>query len=190
MAIPLAAIGLFTGATQLGSSFMQAGAIKSQARWESGQLENNAKLMDFQGKEAIRMGEKEAQQRALQVKKLAGRQRAVAAAQGIDVDSGSALDISQETAGMGALDIATIRNNAWKQAWGFQVQATNLRSQANMTRIQGKYNARQTLITGGMKAAGSIMSGFSSAGSGAGGGSTVVGVGTQPGQVGYGAMRI
>ena len=160
MAIPLAAIGLFTGATQLASGFMQAGAIKAQASWESGQLERNAALMDFQAKEAVRMGEKEAQQRALQTKKLMGRQRAVAAAQGIDVDSGSALDIAQETAGMGALDVATIRNNAWKQAWGFQVQASNARSQANMTRVQGKYNARQTLITGGMQAAGSIMSGF------------------------------
>lgn len=165
MAIPLAAIGLFTGATQLGSAFMQSSAIKAQAGWEAGQLERNAALMDFKAKEATRMGEKEAQQRALQTKKLMGRQRAVAAAQGIDVDSGSALDISQETAGMGALDIATIRNNAWKQAWGYQVQAADARATARFTKIQGKYAARQTLITGGMKAAGSIMSGFAEGGS-------------------------
>lgn len=139
---------------------MQSKAIKAQSSWESGQLERNAELMRYRASEATRMGEKEAQQRALQVKKLMGRQRAVAAAQGIDPDSGSALEVTQETAGMGALDIATIRNNAWKQAWGMRVEAGNMESQARFTRVSGKYNARNTLITGGLQAAGSIMSGF------------------------------
>lgn len=160
MAIPLLALGLMSGATSLASGYMQSQAIKSQAKWEANQMEQNAKLMEFRGKEATKQGEKDAQQRAMQTKKLMGRQRAVAAAQGIEVSDGSAMDIQQETAGMGALDIVTIRNNAWKQAWGYQAEGQNLRSSANMTRLAGKYNARTTLLTGGMKAATSIMSGF------------------------------
>lgn len=160
MAISLLALAGFQAATQIGSSIMQASAIRSQASWEAGQLERNAKLQEFQAKEAERIGEKEAQQKAMQIKKLMGRQRAVAAAQGIDIDSGSALDIQQDTAGLGALDIVTIRNNAWKQAWGYRVNASNLTSQSRMTRVAGKYNARSTLLTGGLQAAESILSGM------------------------------
>ena len=145
------------------SSSMQASAIRSQGIWESSQMEQNAKLMDFRAKESERMGEKQAQQRAMQIKKLQGRQRAVAAAQGVEVHSGSALDVQTETAGLGALDIATIRNNAWREAWGYKVEGTNLRSSANMTRIAAKQNARNTLVTGGMTAATQFASGWAKA---------------------------
>jgi hypothetical protein len=160
MAIPLLALAGFQAATQIGSSIMEASAIKSQARWEAGQLERTAQLQEFQAKEAVRLGEKDAQSKAMQVRKLMGRQRAVAAAQGIEVSDGSALDIQAETAGLGALDIVTIRNNAWKQAWGYRVNAADMQSQARFTRVAGKYNARSTLLTGGMNAATSIMGGM------------------------------
>lgn len=156
----------------MASAYMQSKAIKSQASWDASQMENNAKMMDFRSKEATKQGEKDAQQHAGQVKRLMGRQRAVAAAQGIEVSDGSAMELQQDTAGLGALDVVTIRNNAWKQAWGYGVEAGNLRSSANMTRVSAKYNARQTLITGGMQAASSIMSGYA-AGRGSAGGAGV-----------------
>jgi hypothetical protein len=169
MAIPLLALAGFQAATQIGSSIMQAQAIKSQSKFEASQLKMNAKLQRFQASEAIRMGENEAQRHAMSVKKLMGRQRAVAAASGIEVSDGSAMDIQQETAGMGALDILTIRNNAWKQAWGYRVSATDLENQARFTKIAGKYAARSTLLTGGMNAATSIMGGMNTAGGGTSG---------------------
>lgn len=168
MAIPLIALAALSAGSTLASSFSQAAAIKSQGIWESSQMKQNAKLMDFRAKEAERMGETTAQQRAMQIKKLQGRQRAVAAAQGVEVHDGSALDIQAETAGMGALDIATIRNNAWREAWGYKVEAGNLRSSAKMTSLSAKYKARTTLLTGGMKAATQFMSGFETSGGGGG----------------------
>lgn len=160
MEIPLAAIGLFSGITGFGSSIMSASAQRAEGSYLAGQYERNAQLAEFKAKESIRMGETEAQKAALQNKRLQGRQRAVAAAQGIDPDSGSALDIAQETAGLSALDQVTIRNNAWKQAWGYKTEAAQSTAQAKFTRIQSKYGARATLLTGGIQAATSIMSGF------------------------------
>lgn len=170
MAIPLAAIGIFSGITGFGSAMASASAQKSVASFQAGQYERNAEFADFKATEAIRMGESEAQKAAIQNKRLKGAQRATAAAQGIDPDSGSALDISAETAGLSALDQVMIRNNAWKQAWGYRTEASQLRTQARMTRIQGKYGARSTLLTGGLNAATSIMVGFSESGSKTSGG--------------------
>lgn len=160
MAIPLIALAALSAASSLSSAQMSASAQKAQARFDATQYEGNARLADFKAREATRIGEKEVQRASLQNKRLVGRQRAVAAAQGIDPDSGSALDISEETAGLSALDQVTIRNNAWKQAWGYQSEASQLRSQAAFTRIQGKSNVQKTLSTGGMQAATSIMGGF------------------------------
>jgi len=175
------ASGIMSAGSSISSAISQAAAIKSEAIFRSTQMQMNAQLSKFKAKEAIRMGETEAQQKALQTKKLMGRQRAVAAAQGIEVSDGSALDIQAETAGMGAMDIVTIRNNAWKQAWGFRVEASNDEASARMTKIGAKFAARSTLITGGLNAASSIMGGFASAGgeTGGGGGSGGVGPGSR-----------
>jgi hypothetical protein len=186
MAIPLAAIGLMSGAMNLGSSIMSASAQKAQASFLAGQDERNAELALFKADEAKRLGEKEAQSYSMKKKKLAGRQRATAAAQGIDPDSGSAFDIADETERLGALDVVTIRNNAWKQAWGYRTEAANLQSQAKFTRIQGKYGARATLLTGGLQAATRIMSGFAS--SGGGGGTSAAGRSASP-MSSYGAKN-
>mgnify|MGYP001313562262 CR=1 FL=1 len=177
MAIPLLALaGFMSAGSSLASSFSQAGAIKAEGIFKSGQYERNAQLAEFNAKEAVRMGETNAQQKAMQVKKLIGKQRATAAAQGIEVNDGSALDFQAEAAGLGALDIVTIRNNAWKQAWGYKVEASNDRANAAMTKISAKYAARSTLITGGMNAASSIMSGFAAGGGGSGGGNAGVNI--------------
>ena len=65
---------------------------------------------------------------ALQAKKqLIGRQRAVLAANGVDVNEGSAVDIQVDTAGIGKLDELTIRSNAAREALGYRYQAYNAR---------------------------------------------------------------
>lgn len=160
MAIPLLALAGLQAVGSISTSIMQASAIKSEASFLASQYERNAQLAEFQAKESIKEGETAAQQRAQQVKKLIGRQRATAAAQGIEVNADSALDLQAEAAGFGALDIVTIRNNAWKQAWGYRVDSANNMSQARLTLVAGKYGARQTLLTGGMQAALDIAGGM------------------------------
>ena len=54
---------------------------------------------------------------------MIGRQRAVYAAGGLDVNTGSPLDIQADTAQMGRLNSLTIRNNAARQAYGYQASA-------------------------------------------------------------------
>ena len=141
------------GLTQIGSSYAESRAIKAQSRYESQQLEFNSKLADIQARQVEQKGKEEATQYKTQVKQLIGRQRTALAAQGIDVSSGSALDLQTETAQLGALDALQIRTNAFREATGYRIQSIDYSSQAEMTRLAGKHKAKSTLLTGGLKAA-------------------------------------
>lgn len=130
-------------------------AAERQGEYEGGLLDANAGLADAGAADAIARGrEAEGRQRG-QIRRLAGGQRAALGGSGIDIDSGSALDVVRNDATMGELDALTIRNNARREAWGYQVQASDYRRQAELARHagreEGKARRRQsfsTLLTG------------------------------------------
>ena len=93
-------------------------------------------------------------------RKIAGSETASAGAQGIDPNSGSAGDVRGDTNTLGQLDALTIKNNAWKTAWGYKVQAANQNSQAQFDQITAQNEANSTILTGGLNAASSIAMGY------------------------------
>jgi hypothetical protein len=135
------------------NTYTQAQAQRSQSRYEQRIAEANARIMDLQARDATQRGEEAADASQRATRQLVGSQRAAMAAQGIDVASGSALDVQEATAGLGALDALTIRNNAYREAWGFQMQALNSRSEAAHARSAGRQAVRNTLLEGGLGAA-------------------------------------
>jgi hypothetical protein len=143
-----AAVGAFSSAS---NAYSQSQAMKSQGEWSRMQSETNARLAKMQADDAIKRGDKEAQEHRKQTSQLIGKQRANMAAQGIELDSGSALEIQQEAKVMGEADALTIKNNAWKEAWGYRVNAQNIRGQGRIDEMTAKHGARQTLITGGLQ---------------------------------------
>lgn len=159
-ALLITAIGLQT-ATTLSSSAQQSAATKSQAAFQSGQFETQARLSELQAESAITRGRQEETEAKKKTKILIGRQRAALSAQGIEISSGSALDIQIETAEAGAVDALTIKNNAFREATGHRIEAIDLRSQAGFARSAGKNKARNTLITGGVTAASDVIRGTS-----------------------------
>ena len=97
-----------------------------------------ADLADMSAQDALDRGAVAITNNAEATKKLIGRQRAVLAANGVLVDSGSALDIVSETAGIGALDQLTIRSNADREALGLRQQARNYRTTAKNFATEGE----------------------------------------------------
>lgn len=138
----------------VGQGYAQSQALKARGDYESRMMELNARRAELSAADAIRRGEKDATEVKKQAKKLVGSQRAAMAAQGIVLDDGSALDIQEDTAAMGAEDAMTVRNNAWREAWGFRTQASDYRGQAKFARMAARNEARTTLLTGGMRALG------------------------------------
>lgn len=156
------AFGAMTGANALNSAttaYSQSQAIKTQGNYQKNQLQFNAQIADLQAQDAIRRGDKEVKNKKIQTKQMIGTQRAALAAQGIEVNDDSALLIQEDTAGLGAEDAASIKSAAWREAWGYKVQNVDYTGQANMAQISSGFNARQTLLTGGLQFARDVGSG-------------------------------
>jgi hypothetical protein len=138
-----AAIAMFAGSAISAGSQLAAGEHNAKA------LKYNAKIARMQADDALFRGEEDvmrAQRKGAQVR---GAQRVALAAQGVDVNQDTAALVQKDTARAVAEDVATIRNNARREAWGYRVQATNLKSQARMSRYEGRSGAAGTLLGGG-----------------------------------------
>ena len=117
--IALAAVG--TGLSVKGQIDGQAAAGAQQAYM--GQLaRQRQQLAEQQARDAILRGQiAEQKQRDITAQRI-GTQTATLAAQGTDME-GSPTDILGDTARAGEQDALTIRNNAQREAWGYQLQA-------------------------------------------------------------------
>lgn len=135
------------------SAYNQANAKKTEAEFTQSQYKVNAKLASAQAQSAREEGDIQAGHMAAQTKANVAKQRVAAAATGADVNSGSALDLQSDTQWQGAQNAITIKNNAWRQAWGYNIQADNYKTQATFTGIAGQNEYNNTLLTGGMNAA-------------------------------------
>ncbi len=145
------ALLLGQGAAGLGSAVIQAEAQRAQTKSAILSLQEQQRFAELQAEETIRQGQKAESQQRQRTRKLIGSQRVALAAQGIDIQSGSAFEIQSETDALGALDAATVRNNAARGALGLRFQAGALRTQQDVERISGRARRRSTLLTGGLQ---------------------------------------
>lgn len=141
-----------SGVSSLAGAYSQSQAMKAQGDYQRQMANLNARMADMQAEDALKRGSREATEHKKKVKQLVGSQRAAMASQGIALDSGSALDIQEETISMGAEDALTIKNNAWREAWGYRSQGEASRYEGEVAKAASRNQARNTLITGGLQA--------------------------------------
>jgi hypothetical protein len=125
-------------AHKAGNAAKRAGLAAEAASDSQAELADwNASVADLQAKDAVTRG-KEAEDRfRSSVDQMVGTQRATFAASNVDVGFGSALDVQADAVHLGELDALTIRSNAAREAWGFKMQAEDLRRRATITRTEG-----------------------------------------------------
>jgi hypothetical protein len=151
-----------TSAGQTVNSFLaqrkQAAAIRAQGDYEGKAYDVNAKLASQQAADALTRGQTREQQQRLDTRHVEGYQRAEGAAGGVDINSGSSEDVQQSTEKIGELDAMTIRNNAAREAWGYNVEANQYSQKAELARLGSKNQADaidqgswDTLLTGAVK---------------------------------------
>jgi hypothetical protein len=146
---------IMMGVGILGSLFGGASRASSRRRmgeWEEQQAEFNAAIAQEQATDALYRGEKAAGKLRRQGKGLIGSQRVALAAQGIEIDTGSAGQIQEDTRTLIEQDIQQIRNNAWREAWGFQVQTTDYKQRGRLARRAREFEAEESLLSGGLGA--------------------------------------
>lgn len=162
LATSLAIVSATAGVAGAGLAYMssqqQAKALSDQANYKAGVDANNKILADRAATDATARGDVMQQQKATAAKQLLGRQRVAFAANGVDPNSDSALDLQSDTASAGALDELTIQSNAHREAAGYTSQGLNYQNQANLDRAAGA----DALASGALKGASTIIGGAGS----------------------------
>lgn len=144
-------VGVGIGAMAVGTGLQAYGQIKagkaeekaairrSEAAETQAQLDDfNAHVADLQAADAVERGDEAANRYRTQVRGVIGTTRTAQAAGNIDVSFGSASDVQADEAFIGKLDELTLRTNAAREAWGYNVQAANYRTHADLAREAGE----------------------------------------------------
>lgn len=132
---------------------LAAAGYQAHAQYEAGKEQQsianrNAKLLEKSAEQALDRGNEEAIGVRRRTRLLIGEQRAAAAAQGLDVSVGAPADLQEQAAAFGAADEATIRKNAFDEAWGIRTQASNQRTAGRYARREGTNAAIGTSLGG------------------------------------------
>jgi hypothetical protein len=144
------------GLTSAGGALLTGFAQGASYSYQAALAKMNAKL-DLQNADYSRqVGEDQSAVAGLRGAQTQGKIKAAQGSSGLDVNSGSAVDVRAGQQKMTELDIATIRSNAARDAYNWQVKAAGDSAQASQYGRAAIFSD----ISGGIKAAGDIGSAF------------------------------
>ena len=152
MGVPAMIIGGALGAvSSIYQGESQARAYRAQAQ----AAEGNRRTSELLAREALQEGAREEKQFRRQARQFAASQEAALAGSGAQM-SGSALNVTADTAMGIEEDAAMIRYNTLKNKWGYDVQAVNFanearsaRSAARGARTAGLFGAATSILGAG-----------------------------------------
>ena len=150
----IAATAIGTGVSMYGQE-QQASAQAASASYAAKVASNNQILANNEAQDAIARGQVADQQKANQTAQLIGRDRAASAANGVDVNSGSAVALQSDSAGAGELDQLTITSNATREAAGYTNEGINYQNQASADEASSKND----LQAGNLSAVSTVVNG-------------------------------
>lgn len=148
-------LALGSGAMSAVSSGMQASAQQKALQYQSAIDQQNVTLAQQQSAAALQAGNQQVMQSEMQANQVLGSQKANLAANGVDLGSGSAIDLMATTKFLNQADVANIETNSARQAWGYGVDAANSQASSNLASWQAA-NTNPALI-GGMSGASSLL---------------------------------
>lgn len=111
----------------------------------------NAGINRMRAQDAIVRGEEAAADFQDEIDLMIGAQRASLAAQGIEIDEGTALDVQTNTRVMGELDTLKILNNSRREAWGYSVGEANNIAEAGFAEYGANLRTATTLASAGFQ---------------------------------------
>lgn len=156
--LSIASTALGAGMTAVGQ-IQQGRAAAAQANYQSQVANNNRILAMRAADDALHRGKIAETQQRFKTRQLIGLQRASLASNGVLVDTGTALGLTVDTAGIGELDALTVRDNAAREADRFRQQGANFAAESELLALKAKSSsglgaAFGTLLTGAGSVAG------------------------------------
>lgn len=138
MADPLTlGLTLLSGAMSAMGSIAQGQAAKDQADYQAAVARQNQQIANQYADQELQKGNAEYENQERKTRAALGAQLSAQGASGLDVNSGSLVDIRQSTAELGKLDSLTTYNNAEKSAYGYKVKATSFANDAQLYDMKG-----------------------------------------------------
>lgn len=126
----------------------------SQGQKEKDWADYNAKVMENEAIIARQEAARDAETRRKEGMRLLGSQRAAFAKSGVELGSGSPLDLLEETAAENELAVKTIKYAGEQQARRAISAATAERLKGDAKQTGSYWSAGSTLLTGGLRTAG------------------------------------
>lgn len=130
------------------SAGMSAFSAYQSGQYQSAVARNNAMIAQQRADAARMQGLVEAQQQDYKTRAVLGQELAQQGASGIDISGRSAEDVRASTAMLGRLDALTKRNNAEREAYGFEIKKADYLADAEAKSSAGTMNAIGSLIGG------------------------------------------
>jgi hypothetical protein len=161
--VPIAAIAATViGAGVTADSAISSGEAQSKAASYQAQVAlNNQQVANSNADLATAAGAAQQQQQAMKTRAEVGSQLAGEASSGLDVNSGSAVNVRGSTSALGTLSGLNIVNNAARQAYSYETQGSNFGAEAQLDTME----ASSALTAGDIGAAGSLIEGVGQSGS-------------------------
>lgn len=131
--LALAATAMSVVGTGMGA--LQANA---SARYQARIAERNASMEREAARESLATTQQERLEHYRRVGQVKGQQRALAAANGVGVDFGTAADLQAETDVLAAEDTARLNKRGFERTRGFEINVSNYMGEANAARQDGK----------------------------------------------------
>lgn len=159
MADPATMVMASMGANILGGVTKAVGSIlggeskSSMYKYQAGMARANAEIARRNAEYSRTVGEREAQRVGMKSRFEAGNIISAQSGRGLVVGEGSAGRVVQSQGDIGRHDQSTVRANAMRRAYGYDVEAANKEAEANM---YGK-SAQRSKLASYIEAGGSIL---------------------------------
>lgn len=124
-----------------------------QGKYQQAVAQRNAKMQENQATDARARGVVAGEEQRDRARRIGAQQATGLAASGLDISSGTSLDLFAETATLGEYDAQVAENNAAREAFGFKTRAEETRMSGRNAKSAGRNNAFGTLLTSGAKGA-------------------------------------
>lgn len=165
MGAALAVLGLGTsligGIEQAQGQVQSAKAQAESYAYQAQIAKNNAAIAGQNVAWVADQGEIDATTQGMKTAAEVGSMKAKEAASGIDVNTGSAVDARAAAERLGVINALTVKSNAARTAWGYQVDQSNEEIQSALYKKAGAYATQAGKIGAGstlLATAGSIAS--------------------------------
>jgi hypothetical protein len=153
MAIAAVAVMAVGAAASAYAAYRSTAAQKQSASYNAKVQQQNAKLAELQAQDTEARGRLEEDAYRRQLGQAQGAQLNALAATGVQLGSGSALDLAQDLRTAGSLDSLAIRMNTQREAYAQRLQGTGALAEAALARNQASW--AKPGLAAGLSAAGS-----------------------------------